>query len=96
MMPSAQETKRKYRTRSFSEEQVGNIIESNDEVSTGTWRWGHTKCYVVQDAGRFWKFTVQFHTQEGWQREDVLAYEVEPKQVTKTVWSTVLLKEGEQ
>jgi hypothetical protein len=73
----------------FTKEQVLEVFDRQEPVEEGSWRWGRTASYVVEDAGKHWMFTARFHVEEGLQDEDCHAYEVEPVTKTVTQWRRV-------
>ena len=74
----------------LSNEEVNEIVEDQEPVEEGRWRWGTTGSYVIDRDGKHYLFTARFHVEEGLQEEGPYnAYEVEPIQVTQTVWRRV-------
>ncbi len=71
----------------------------SEEVACEAWRWGHTSTRVytepnppeLKGTDRYWMFTVQVHSQDGWQDCDggIDTYEVRPVVVKTTEWREV-------
>ena len=76
-------------SRSFSVEEMEEIINSQEPVSTGAWRWGRVNHYVVVREGKNWYVSARFHAEDGWQREDGVGVEVVPVEVKKIEWLRV-------
>ncbi len=70
-----------------SKEAIWSAIEDGDEIACEPWRWGTTHTHVIFREGKHYQFTVQIHSQEGLQDEEVDLHEVEPcyRNVTETV-----------
>lgn len=52
----------------ITNERAEEIVETSEPVSEGSWRWGTTRTYVIEDGGKHWAFTVRFHVEEGMQK----------------------------
>jgi hypothetical protein len=73
------------------ESEIWDAIEDGTRVATSAWRWGTNETYVVErEPGRFYRFMVQVHAQEGLQTNGpVLAVEVREVEKVVKVWEPV-------
>lgn len=67
------------------------------ELAQGKWRWGHSTTFGFQHTnGLHYGFTLRFHAEEGLQDEgSVTCRQIEPHQITETVWRFVPLSQVE-
>ncbi len=66
-----------------------DLLDDSDEVSCEPWRWGHNSTRVAKVDGEHWMFTVQVHSEDGWQDffgQEIECKRVRPEPVTTTEW----------
>mgnify|MGYP001589049449 CR=1 FL=1 len=75
----------------ITKDRAMEIIDTQEPVSQGTWRWGHTSTYVFQEGDKHFAFVARFHCEEGIQDmdRDVDCYEVEPVEEKRIKWVRV-------
>ncbi len=74
----------------MTREELIELIEDSEQISSSPWRWGSTDSYVCLRDGKHYRFTVQCHRDDGLQHyEHVEMTEVEQRQRTITEWVPV-------
>lgn len=78
-------------TIEISKDDVYEAIYDGQRIATESWRWGTTETYVYErEPGRFYRFTVQMHSQDGLQIfGPVTATEVRQVEKVVKVWEVV-------
>ena len=77
-------------TIKLTHREIKDIVDSDEPVSNGKWRWGTTSSYVIERNFKNYMFTVAFHVEEGLEDGgDIEAVEVEPIVIETTEWRKV-------
>jgi hypothetical protein len=82
-------------TIQLSKDELRELMEddrSENTESDTSWRHGSYETYVVPYNGKFYEFTFQRHTQEGWEDTGGTlydCYEVEKKEILTYKWVQV-------
>lgn len=79
--------------RKFTKTEVLDLIYEDGavELEKGEWRWGVVHTWVIPFEGKFWRFRIKSHVEEGYEDDDVDAIEVEKKEimVLTTQWISI-------
>lgn len=70
----------------LTKEELHDAIDEGTEIGCSPWRWGTNRTYVIERAGKHYKFTAQFHSEEGLQDEEATLVEVVAREKTITEW----------
>lgn len=71
----------------ITHERLKEIIDTNESVKSGSWRWGRTEQYVFKEGDKFYSVFARFHVEDGLQDDgSQAAVEVKPVERTVVDW----------
>lgn len=74
----------------FTTQDLQEIIDSQDSISTAPWKHGSLSTYVVERDGKHYEVNIPFHPYEGPQIDcSINGYEVTPVERVVTDWVRV-------
>lgn len=75
--------------RTFTSEEIRELLAELDPIRKDNWRHGHRDTYVFELDAMHWQTTIEVHHEDGWQTQGgVVAHRVYPRITLEKAWSS--------